>query len=221
MSPIGRTPRASSDRARTGGVDASTRERLPLALVGDDEQMLVARVRAGDAEAFEGLFRAYYGPLASFAYSYTQSREMAEEIVQDVLLSVWEQRETWDVTQRVRAYLYAGVRNQALNRIRHQRVAERVESRLRAAAVDAESELAAALPPADAAMHEAELQDAIRRAVDALPARCRQAFVLNRQHGMSHAEIAELMGTTVRTVEAQVYKARQLLRVALAAWLDR
>ncbi len=196
---------------------------MPLALLGDDEQVLVAQVRAGDPAAFEGLFRAYYGPLASFAYSYTQSREMAEEIVQDVLLSVWEQRETWDVTQRVRAYLYAGVRNQALNRLRHQRVAERVEAQLLGAAVDAESELSAALPPpppADAAMHEAELQDAIRRAVDALPARCRQAFVLNRQHGMSHAEIAELMGTTVRTVEAQVYKARQLLRVALAAWLD-
>src|SRR2546423_12743163 len=78
-----------------------------LAGVPADEAALVARIRAGDEAACEVLFRAYHVPLWRFAYGYVHSREVAEELVQDVFCTLWGERSTWDVRVSVRAWLYA------------------------------------------------------------------------------------------------------------------
>ena len=57
----------------------------------------VERIRAGDAGAFEALFHTYHAPLCAFAYRYVGVRDLAEEIVQEVFLFVWERRETWEI----------------------------------------------------------------------------------------------------------------------------
>ena len=69
----------------------TTHRARPLALVGDEETW-VARIRAGDATAFEALFQAYYGPLWAYALGLVDSPELAEECVQDVLFRVWAHR---------------------------------------------------------------------------------------------------------------------------------
>src|SRR5881227_3517866 len=81
-----------------------------------------ARVRTGDAQAFEALFRAYVDPLCSFAYSYVESESQAQEIVQDLFARLWERRETLERPRSVRAYLYGATRNRVLNERRHARV---------------------------------------------------------------------------------------------------
>src|SRR5256885_9713379 len=81
-----------------------------------------ARVRTGDAQAFEALFRAYVEPLCSFAYSYVESESQAQEIVQDLFTRLWERRETLERPRSVRAYLYGATRNRALNEVRNRRV---------------------------------------------------------------------------------------------------
>jgi len=73
---------------------------------------------------------------------------------------------------------------------------------------------------ADAEFDAAELQTAIDAALAELPNRCREAFVLSQQHDLSHAEVSGIMGTTVKTVENHVNKARGYLRRRLAAWLE-
>ena len=73
----------------------------------------VAAVRAGEPAAFEALFHAYHAPLCTFAHRYLGARDLAEEIVQEVFLFVWERRETWDVRTSVRSYLFTAVRNAA------------------------------------------------------------------------------------------------------------
>ncbi|MEP6494882.1 MAG: sigma-70 family RNA polymerase sigma factor [bacterium] len=77
----------------------------------------------GDDVAFESLFRAHYAELCRFAYQYVRSSEAAEDLVQDVFAGLWAARETVTVTTSVRAYLYAAVRNRAINTRRHQVVA--------------------------------------------------------------------------------------------------
>ena len=72
---------------------------------------------------------------------------------------------------------------------------------------------------ADEEVQARELAAAFEDAVDRLPARCRQAFTLYREEGMSYAEIAERMGTSVRTVETQLARANRALRRQLAEWL--
>jgi len=175
------------------------------------ERECVARIRAGDESAFETLFHSYHAPLCAFAYRYVEARDLAEEIVQEVFLYVWERRETWDVRTSVKNYLFTAVRNAAMSYLRHERVvrqreAETVELFARPAA------------SADGRVRTAELVAAVRRAVDRLPERRRLMFTLHREQGLTYPEIAEVLEISPKTVEVQVGRALKALRKALAGF---
>jgi len=177
------------------------------------EREWAVRVRLGDESAFESLFEAYYPPLCDFVHSYLRSAESAEEVVQTVFLRIWEQRATWEPTTGVRAYLFAACRNQALGILKHERVVVRTATRA------TREELALGMgrgaPAPDAELHAAELAKALRAAVHALPERRRMVVVLRWQHQMSYAEIASVLGISVKTVEVQMGRALASLRKQL------
>ncbi len=182
---------------------------VPHAIPPADDTALVARVRGGDVAAFATLFRVYYDPLCHFANTYVRSPERAEEIVQDVFCGVWRQRERWVVAQGVRHYLYGAVRNRAWSMRRRARLETRWLDSMRAALGHT--------PPAcantgEAAVEAHELEANVRRVVDELPERCREAFILSRDHHLTNAEVAALMGTTVKTVKIQLGKALRAIR---------
>ena len=173
----------------------------------------MARVRLGEESAFESLFEAYYASLCDFVQSFLHSAESAEEVVQTVFLRIWEQRATWEPTTGVRAYLFAACRNQALGILKHERVVVRTATRA------TREELALGMgrgaPAPDAALHATELANALRDAVHALPERRRMVVVLRWQHQMSYAEIATVLGISVKTVEVQMGRALASLRKQL------
>src|SRR5688572_6007703 len=84
------------------------------------DQLLVT-LQAGDITAFEMIFKTYYQPLCNYAYSFVHDRDEAEEIVQAAFLSVWEKRENLNIHTGVKPYLYAMVRNAALNVLKHEK----------------------------------------------------------------------------------------------------
>jgi RNA polymerase sigma-19 factor, ECF subfamily len=171
------------------------------------------RMRAGDEAAFEALFREHYHGLALFAARLVSSDAVAEELVQDVLLRMWQQRDRLVITESVSAYLYGAVRNQALAYLRHEKVVRRWKSH------PADLGQTGQAPQADEAARGAELARAIERAVAALPPRTREAYLLRRQHHLSYGEIAQIMGTATKTVEIQIGAALKVLRAKLADWL--
>lgn len=176
------------------------------------------RIRTGDVQAFEAMFRAYKNDLGGFVRSCLQSREAAEEVIQDLFLRIWEQRHEWEVTVPLNVYLFRAARNRAISHVRHERVERRFRERLG-------SEGAEALRPrspawADEAARAGELEGAIEWAVNELPERCREAFRLNRYHHLSYAEVAEVMQISVKTVEVQMGRALTFLRKRLADWRD-
>ena len=184
-------------------------------LVGDD---LVPRIRAGDERAFETVYRAHFDQLWRFAHGYVRSRDIALELVQDVFLAVWRTRETWDVRTTVRAFLYAAVRHQALNHLRH----ERVDARLLGAraALPSEEPVAMGAPPADP--HDAaiahELDETVMRVLNELPERRRVVLTLRWKHQLTAEEIAGIVGTTAASVRVLLTRARQDLVDRLAGW---
>lgn len=180
-----------------------------------DEQALVERVRAGDALAFERLFRRYYPVLCTFAARMLGADGAAEDIVQDVFRRIWERRETWAIDTTVAAYLYRATRNGIFDCYKH----ERVVTRWREGAAAAEHADPLLEPPPDEAVHTAELAAAIERAAQGLPERCRQVFLLKWAHGLTYAEIAETMDISTKTVEMQVTRAYKALRERLKAFL--
>lgn len=182
-----------------------------------------ARAPVGDSDGrearFEALFRTHYGGLLRFARVYVREREQAEDLVHDVFLRVWEQHADSSGAAVTTAYLYGAVRNCAIDFLRHQAVARRYE--LGGFAGDGESR--GHVVAEDGQEHdgfaEAEMDRAIQVAIDGLPTRCRQAFLLHRRGGMTYAEVAAVMQTSPATVKAQMGRALKALRVALAPLL--
>jgi RNA polymerase sigma-70 factor (ECF subfamily) len=180
-----------------------------------EERRWLLAMRDGDPQAFEQIFRAYYGKLCSFALRYVRTRENAEDVVHDVLFAIWRERATYEIRGTLRSYLYTAVRNRALDHLKR----EGVELRWRE---EAELTMEAFPAPGGTAADEelvaAELSAIVQEAIDALPPRYRQAYVLRRQHGLSYAEIASIMNITVKTVEVQIGQALKRIRERVRGW---
>ena len=191
----------------------------PSVAVHSEEWNLVARIRGSDEKAFESLYLAHHDELWRFAYTYVRSRDIAEELVQDVFLAVWGSRETWDVHTRVRAWLFASVRHLALNHLRHERIVARtIQVAQATSGGDAATEaVAMAAPPMDQllAIEAEELDNACLQAIGELPDRRRIAMTLRWKHDMSALEIARVIGTTPEAVRTLLTRARADLTALL------
>ena len=178
----------------------------------------VERIRVGDAAALEAVFRVYADPLYAYAMRYLRSRERSEEIVHDLFLNIWARRDSLELARTLKSYLYQATRNRAISQMRHARVEQSVRDRV--ALGEDESTLRATPALADEEVRVGELRDAITDAVDALPTRCREVFLLSREQQLTYAEIAEVLHLSVKTVEIHMGRALLRLRASLCAWND-
>ena len=182
-----------------------------------EESDLLLRIRAGDESACEALYRRYRAPLWRFAYSYVRSPEVAEELVQDVFLALWRNRAEAGTRGCIRTWLYAAIRNQALNHLRHERIVTRLDERAKRASENgrgtsgAERTIAMGAPAPDAhsAIEASEIDDAVMRAIAALSERRRVAMTLRWKHDMPANEIARVLETTPESVRVLLTRARQ------------
>ena len=186
---------------------------------------LVARVRAGDEEAFEQIFRRHHEALWRFAYHQVGDDEIAREIVQDVFFALWRRHAEWEVTSSIGGWLYGAVRHYILRHRRNERTVTRITDRAVRAVVAEQGEAVAGdavavgmgTPTRDAhARIEAEeLDDAVTRALDALPERRRLAMTLRWKHDLSAPEIARVLGTTPQAVRHLLMRARDEIAALL------
>ncbi len=183
---------------------------MPLLEPSADElAALLTGVRQGDERAFRGLFDALYAPLRRFAFSLVRDEQAAEDLVQDAFVRLWDRRERLDAELAVRAYLFRIVRNLALN-------SRRDDATRRRLLEDPVAFDSAAVPRGFAAPDESsagdELGSRLGTLVQELPPRQREALLLSRVEGLSHAEVAQAMGCAPRTVNNHLVAALQTLR---------
>lgn len=172
---------------------------------------LVSRLRAGDREAFEEVFRAYYGRLADYARGLVGSQDAAEDVVQEVFVTLWVTRDRVTTPDNLAAYLYRSVRNRGLNYLRHSRLVADFQARQT-------REAPVGTAPADWDVEQAEIGQALAQAVAALSPRCREVFQLSRDRGLTYPEIARTLGISVKTVETLMGRALKSVRARLAAF---
>ena len=155
-------------------------------------------------DSFQNLFENYYQNLCRFASGYVCDHDTAEEIVQQVFINLWDQKENIDPERPVKSYLFTSVKNRCLNHIRDQK-------KFRNYYLDIETELIIPVAEKDNIM-EQDLETQLAKALDKLPEKCREIFMLCRFEDMKYKDVAEKLGISQKTVETQMSKALKILR---------
>lgn len=161
---------------------------------------------------FEALFRELYSPLFRYACGMLSDDMQREEVVQEVFLKLWQQRDQIAITTNIRAYLYRAVHNQAVNIINRAKVEQKYQQFARHRTPDYETSPAHKL-------QAGELQQRIVSVLASIPEKCRTIFHLSRQEELSYKEIAQRLGLSIKTVENQMGKALKILRTELKDYL--
>jgi len=169
---------------------------------------LIEQLALDNQSAFETLYEQYFGRLFSYANAKTGDHYMAQEIVQELFIHLWQHRHRLALIGPVRAYLFTSAKHLVIDQYRR----EAARSRHRAAFSDHQP-LAANL--IDEQFDADELQQAYERLLAQLPDKCRHVFSLSRQ-GYANREIADREGIAEKTVQYHITKALRLLRQHLA-----
>ena len=161
-------------------------------------------------DIFERLFSDYYGILVCYAQKYTKREDIAEDIVQDVFASLWEENRIFPSQANFRSFLYISIRNAAFDYLRHQNV----ESRYIEEALTANRFLS------DDSFQKEEVFRLLFKQIDLLPERCREIFLLHLE-GYDNDAIAKKLSLSIETVKTQKKRSMKTLRNNLKEKLQK
>jgi RNA polymerase sigma-70 factor (family 1) len=173
---------------------------LPL----PDDSQLIDRLGNNDVSAFEAIYGRYWKPLFDFAWAKTHDTDTAEEIVQDLFVTLWEKRNLLQI-RSLRAYLFAAVRNRIIDHFKNNIFTE-------LDATDSAGE-------PDYPLFLDELEAAMQNAVGQLPEKTRRVFVLSRFEGNTIRQIALQLKMPERTVEYHITQALRSLKMLLKEFI--
>lgn len=181
----------------------------------EDTGQLMASLKEGHENAFAYVFKEYYGVLLNYASRILHDAEVANDLVQEVFCRLYEKRGELRSEIDLKPYLYRIVYNDCLNVIKHRNIEQNyVNGEL----LDFYFSKVIETPEAELALQSEELREAVQVAIQKLPVRCQEIFVLSKIEGLSNKEIAERLGISVKTVENQMTVALSKLRKELE-WL--
>ncbi len=169
------------------------------------EHILFMEIKQGNEEAFNKAFDLYYARLCFFSDKMLHDFDLSRSIAQQVFVDLWVKRNSL-VVSSLQAYLYQSVRNATFDVLKHRKVESRYLSSLDKTEPEEMTDL----------IEAAELSDRINRAIQNLPEKCREVFVLCRFEELKYAEIATRLNISVKTVEMQISIALKKLRKELS-----
>jgi RNA polymerase sigma-70 factor (ECF subfamily) len=163
---------------------------------------LIEKLKSGDESAYRLLFDQYYVPLTSFAFRFTKSSEIAKDVVQNLFIKLYQNRDGLTIQSDLKNYLYKAVYHGSLNELKKENLRE--EHHLHYVNEH--------VTPYDHEREETEKEHKIYRAIQQLSPKCRQIFLMSRIEGRKNHEIAAELGLSIRTVETQISQALKSIR---------
>lgn len=161
------------------------------------DQQLARRIKKGDVQAFDRLYERYSQRLYGFAFSMLKNKEDAKEVVQETFLKIWNKRTAIDDSHSLQSFLFSVSYNLIIDLFRKRTRDQDLLAQFKAQ-FNEES------LPADELVQLKELTDEVHRLVNELPRKRRAIYLLSREEGLSHKEIADQLGITEKTVENQI-----------------
>ncbi|MBS1604533.1 MAG: RNA polymerase sigma-70 factor [Bacteroidetes bacterium] len=169
----------------------------------------ISATGANDQHAFEAIYRQYFIRLFRFCYAIVHEKGPAEEIANDVFLSIWKKRDSLTAIDNLEVYLYISAKNHCLNYLRSHRHPQPID-------IEALSDEALQFQAdPESLLIRTETMKSVVAAIDRLPPRCKLIFKLIKEDGLKYKDVAKLLDLSVKTVEAQLTIAIRKIAQAL------
>lgn len=178
------------------------------------EKQIWSHIKNGDVSAYKQLFEDYYKELYLFARKYLADKEVAEEIVQDVFIALWENKINIYIATSLKSYLYTSVKNRSINYLKSKIYNLNFVGIEEAIKESREIQ-------ADKQLELTELNNVIKEAVEMLPPRCKEMFHLSRNSEMTYQEIADALDVSKETVKSQISEALKKIKAYLNKHWER
>lgn len=173
-----------------------------------NNEAMLRGIRASDYEVFSKMYLHLFKGLALISVKYVQDVYIAEELVQDIFIKVWEQPHTVNGVIHLKSYLYKAVVNSSLNYLARQKNLKEHHERIARNMEDVDIQRA---------YEEQEMKVLIYQEIDRLPDQCKKVFKMSRFEGLKYREIAVLLNISERTVENHIANALKTLRIRFLA----
>ena len=183
-----------------------------LLIMNENElQVLIGKMKTGDRESFNQIFRRYYTPLTRFCVRFIADTDQSAEIVQDLFVKLWTNREKLTFNSSFESYMLRSVRNAAITYINKERAHAETNERIYTDESDAND-------PSET-LQSNNLEASYRKVLASMPEKRREVFLASRYDGLKYSEIADKLGLSQKTVEAHMSAAIKQLKEGLKAYL--
>lgn len=169
------------------------------------DQELATLLGKEGSTAFVAIYNRYWAELYTAAFRRLKSKELSEEILQDLFTTLWVNRFQLQINSSLRAYLHQAIRNQVLNYFEKEEVRQRYRAYLQALSSDSDNSVEAIISCND-------LAALLEKEVGKLPEKCREVYQLSRQWHLPNKEIAAMLHISEKTVESHLTKALKTLK---------
>jgi len=170
----------------------------------EDTQNITKQIREGNLKEFERIFKEFYPQLCLYALRFVKTKDLSEEIVQNLFCHIWENRKELNIHTSIKAYLYRSTYHNALQVLRkigsHNKYKEYVKHHF------SEND------SSTNKLEEKEINRIVQQTLSSLPQRCGTIFKMSRFEGLKYQEIAQKLSISIKTVEANMGKALKAFR---------
>lgn len=182
------------------------------------EGQLLRKIRNNDEVAFKVIYNNYYPRLYFFILEFIPLKDLAENIVQDTFITLWNKRSELREDTNLASYLFSVAKNNCLYRLRDSRYKQKLFSNsLNIGELQLNTEALSAIDTSTFAFHE--IEQIIEKTLEGLSPQCRRVFELSRFEDLKNREIAEELDVSVKTVEGHITKSLKILKEALKDYL--
>jgi len=178
--------------------------------IGRDEDLMM-EIKAGNMLAFDLLYKKYCGRIYKFGYSLLKSKEEAENLLQEVFLSLWEHRFNVENNASVKSFLFTVTYNSAISFLRKKAKDNEFFKYLKS--LQEPSDV-----PVDVALNYRELETRLEEIINGLPQRQKEIYLMHKVEGLKYAEIAERLSLSVNTIENHMARALRTIRDKLGSY---
>lgn len=175
--------------------------------MNNSDNEIIKGLKADDKKALTLLYNNYWKVLYISSYNLLKDKEVCEEIIQDVFIDIWNKRKEIEIKISLKSYLYACVRYKVFSQFRTKKIMrvelfEELDKRLQYTTPETKMMLK-------------ELKQHVKLIVESLPEKCKRVYKLSRNEQLSHKEIADQLGISIKTVENHITNALRVLRTSL------